>query len=150
MRTHRTFTWYRSLLQVRDEIGSDTPGDAEFGVGSGIGMNGHVFNVIYTTTSGSRDYGEDPIGLFKGFCTVVSEIYGELLCTYEIYINANGEAGLGGVIVTGPVASLDTGVEFESIVTGAQFDFAVFNTGVLRTVQDAERPILFANLSLST
>lgn len=133
-------------MQVRDEIGSDSPSDADFGVASGIGMNGHVFPMIYTTQG--RDFGEEPIGLFKGFCTVVSDERGELLCTYEIYLMTNGDAGLGGVIVTGPVAGLETGREFESIVTGAEFDFSMFSTGFLTTVQDPQKPILFAFLSL--
>lgn len=102
--------------------------------------------MIYTTSG--RDFGGDPIGMFKGFCTVVSDTKGELLCTYEIYIYANGDSGLGGVIVTGPVAGLETGREFESVVTGAEFDFSVFNTGFLTTVQDPQKPILYSFLSL--
>jgi hypothetical protein len=115
-------------------------------VASGIGLNGHVFEMIYTTSG--RDFGDDPIGIFKGFCTVVSDVNGELLCTYEIFITANGENGLGGVIVTGPVAGLETGREYESIVTGAEFDFSIFNTGFLTTVQDPTKPVLYAFLSL--
>lgn len=102
--------------------------------------------MVYTTYG--RDFGGDPIGLFKGFCTVVSDINGELLCNYEIYIYANGPAGVGGVIVTGPVAGLETGKEFQSIVTGAEFDFSQFNTGFLTTVQDPQKPILYSFLSL--
>lgn len=135
------------MSQVRDEIGSDTPNDAEFGVASGIGMNGHVYKMIYTTNG--RDFGGDPIGMFKGFCTVVSNLNGELLCTYEIYISADGDSGLGGVIATGPVGGLETGQEFKSIVTGAEFDFSVFNNGYLTTVQDPQKPILYSFLSFS-
>jgi hypothetical protein len=141
-----TYCFFHPFCQVRDEIGSDTPSDADFGVASGIGLNGHVFDMVYTTSG--RSFGGDPIGIFKGVCTVVSNINGELLCTYEIYIFANGDSGLGGVIVTGPVAGLETGREFESIVTGAEFDFSVFNTGFLTTVQDPQKPVLSSCLSL--
>lgn len=102
--------------------------------------------MVYTTSG--RDFGGDPIGIFKGICTVVSDLNGELLCTYEIFLYANGEIGIGGVIVTGPVAGLETGKTFESVVTGAEFDFAPFNTGFLTTVQDPQKPILYSFLSL--
>ncbi len=103
--------------------------------------------MVYTTYG--RDFSGDPIGIFKGFCTVVSNLNGELLCTYEIYISADGENGLGGVIATGPVAGLESGQEFKSIVTGAEFDFSVFNGGYLTTVQDPQKPILYSFLSFS-
>lgn len=134
------------FVMVRDEIGSDTPGEDDFGIASTIGLNGHVYEMIYTKQG--RDFGGDPIGVFKGVCTVVSDLKGELLCTYEIYISSKGANGLGGVIATGPIAGLQTGHEFESIVTGAEFDFSAFNTGSLKTVQDPKKPILYSFLSL--
>lgn len=134
------------FVMVRDEIGSDTSGEDDFGIASTIGLNGHVYEMIYKKEG--RDFGGDPIGVFKGICTVVSDLNGELLCTYEIYISSKGPNGLGGVIATGPIAGLETGQEFESIVTGAEFDFSAFNTGSLKTVQDPKKPILYSFLSL--
>lgn len=48
-----------TLLQVRDEIGSDTPVEDEFGVASGIGINGFIYEMVYT--SSGRDFGTDPL-----------------------------------------------------------------------------------------
>ena len=102
--------------------------------------------MVYTKQG--RDFGGDPIGVFKGVCTVVSDRNGQLLCTYEIYISSKGPNGVGGIIATGPIAGLRPGDEFESIVTGAEFDFSAFNTGSLKTVQDDKKPILYSFLSL--
>lgn len=102
--------------------------------------------MVYTKQG--RDFGGDPIGIFKGVCTVVSDLNGGLLCTYEIYLTSKGANGLGGVIATGPIAGLDAGQEFESIITGAEFDFSAFNSGSLKTVQDPKKPILYSFLSL--
>ena len=44
----------------------------------------------------------------------------------EIFLYANGDYGVGGVIVTGSVAGLEVGQEFKSVVTGSEFDFQVF------------------------
>lgn len=137
-------------LQVRDEIGTDTPGDSEFGLGSGISLNGQIYE-MKNSTADSLDFSEESsIGGFTGFCSVVSDIKGELLCTYEIFLDTPfGQVGVGIFVVTGPVAGLETGVEFESVVTGAEFDFIDFSKGVMTTIQDAEKPVLYASLSLS-
>lgn len=74
---------------------------------------------------------------------MVSELKGELLCNYEILLNSNGSAGVAGIIVTGPVSGIETGTEFVSTVTAAEFDFASYTSGSLVTVQDETRPILF-------
>ena len=85
--------------------------------------------------------------MFKAFCTVVSDLNGDLLCQYEIYLYTPGRNGVGGVLVTGPVAGLQSERSHTALVTGAEFDFDQFDSGTLTTVQDAHKPILFATLT---
>ena len=118
----------------------------EFPIATGIGISGQVYDMVFTTEG--RDFDGPPIGIFRGICTIVSEINGDLLCTYEITIQTIGSNGLGGVTVTGPAAGLESGVEFMAIVTGTGFDFDDYNTGSFTTVQDPVKPILFAYLNL--
>lgn len=133
------------FVLVRDEIGTDADGDGDFGLASGIGLNGQVFKTVYTTSG--RDFSGDAIGIFKAFCTVVSDVNGDLLCSYEIFLYTSGSNGVGGVLVTGPVAGLQSERSHTALVTGAEFDFAKFDSGTLTTVQDKDKPILFATLT---
>lgn len=135
------------MLQVRDEVDSPSP-EGEVGVASNLGMNGYVYDIVHTSSSGGEqpkyDGTNDPIGLFKGFCTMTSKMNDELLCTYEIYLTTSGENGVAGIIVNGPVG----GPENTMMVTGAEYDFATYRGGSLTTLQDPELPVLFAYLSM--
>eukprot|EP00934_Nitzschia_sp_Nitz4_P001564 Nitzschia sp. Nitz4//scaffold34_size148208//136011//136906//NITZ4_002997-RA/size148208-augustus-gene-0.191-mRNA-1//1//CDS//3329548846//1564//frame0 len=135
------------FVMVRDEIGTDASSEGDIAVGSGIGMNGSIHDL--TNTTSGLGFGSDPIGSFSAFCTVVSTKKGELLCSYEIYMDTDGGDGIGGLIVTGPIMSLNSTSEARSIVTGAEFDYATYTSGYLVTVQDATRPILFSYLTLT-
>jgi hypothetical protein len=121
---------------------SDT--DDTFGLASSIGMNGLVHEIVYASNGGGRDKG-DAIGVFKGHCTVVSEVRDELLCAYEIGFITNGDNGIGGVIAKGHVS----GAQGVAIVTGAEYDFEQFSGGSLTTLQDPDRQLLFAYLDLA-
>jgi hypothetical protein len=115
-------------------------------VASCLGLNGYVYEMDYSL-SGGKDMGSDappPIGIFKGFCTVVSPLRSELLCSYEIYLSTSGPNGVGGIIANG----LMQGVENTAIVTGSEYDFAPYSSGSLTTLLDPELPILYAYLSL--
>jgi hypothetical protein len=134
------------LLQVRDEVDSPSP-EGEVGVASNLGMNGYVYDIVLTSSGGEQptyDGTNDPIGLFKGFCTMTSKINDELICTYEIYLTTAGEYGVAGIVVNGPVG----GPENIMMVTGAEYDFSTYRGGSLTTLQDPELPVLFAYLSM--
>jgi hypothetical protein len=97
------------------------------------------------TYDSDEDLGDQSIGLFNGLCTVVSERDDTLLCTYEIYLFTSGPYEMGGFVVNGPVQ----GPENKCIVTGAEFDFSGYVGGSMTTLQDPEKPILYAYLSLN-
>jgi hypothetical protein len=105
-------------------------------------LNGYVYDIINDT---DEAFGDHPIGIFKGFCTVVSEREDAMFCTYEIYLYTTGIHEMGVVIVSGPVQ----GPENTGIVTGADFDFRGYDGGSMTTLQDPENPILYAYLSLN-
>ena len=65
-----------------------------------------------------------------------------LLCTYEIYIFTDGHYELAGIIVNGLVE----GIESVQVVTGAEYDFEEYSSGMLTTLQDPEQPIMYAYL----
>ena len=72
---------------------------------------------------------------------MISKKADSLICTYQITLTQNQT---GVIITTGKV----TGAENEALVTGAAFDFAGYNGGVLTTIQDSEKPIMYSYLSL--
>jgi hypothetical protein len=73
---------------------------------------------------------------------MISEVSGSLMCSYEIVLTQNQT---GVIITTGKVVM---GEENKAIVTGAEFDFAGYNGGVLTTMQDEDKPVFYAHLSL--
>ena len=104
-----------------------------------MGLNGFLYERVYT---GGNPFGDTPIGLFTGVCTVTS--LDQFLCKYEIYLYTDGNYGLGGMIVNGPVE----GLESEQLVTGIEYDLEDYDGGIMTSVQDPELPILYAILSL--
>jgi hypothetical protein len=106
-------------------------------------LNGYVYDIL--VNNAEEAFGDRPIGVFKGFCTVVSVQEDALFCTYEIYLYTSGPHEMGAVIVSGPIQ----GPENKSIVTGAEFDFGGYDGGSMTTLQDPENPILYAYLSLN-
>lgn len=121
-------------------------GPTEFGMASTIGLNGYIVAMEYSEDS-TTSYGDDPIGVFKGSCTVTSQKTGELLCKYEIAINGSSEDALypvGVLIVSGPV----TGGEHRGVVTGTSLNFEMYSGGHFRTIQDPTDPVLYASMSL--
>jgi hypothetical protein len=110
-------------------------------------MNGLIFELVYVDKpdgSQDRSWGDEPIGLFNGVCTVVSEDP-ELLCKYDLHLYTQGPNQYAGVIVSTPITASNEDV---GVVTGTSFDFGAFHGGSLTTFEDHEEPILYAYLSL--
>ena len=116
----------------------------DFGLGSGIGINGEVFDVVYYD-DGGRGKGDTPIGVFKTYCIVTSTVNDEMLCKFEIAFYTVGYNGFGAIIATGPVS----GAQSVNVVTGAEYDFERFTGGEMTTLADADHPYLFAYLDLT-
>jgi hypothetical protein len=110
-------------------------------VASTLGLNGYAYERTY---SSDNPVGDQPIGIFFGICTVTNTVYGEMLCTYEIYLYTDGANEIGGLIVNGPVESpLST-----NLVTGAEYDFERYSGGIMTTLEDPELPILYVSVEL--
>lgn len=113
----------------------------DFGFASTLGLTGYVYPSTFTKTNTS---GQQPIGMFYGKCVVTDMQYGVLLCTYEIYLYTSGDYEIGGLIVNGPVESPTS----SNLVTGAEYDFEDFSSGVMTTLEDPEVPILYTHIAL--
>jgi hypothetical protein len=143
------------LLQVREEAGTPQPG-LELTIGSSIGVNGYIHDVIYSSTAGEgTEYNPNPSGVFNGVCTVTTFSESNLLCHYELVLYNNAilvhhqkddspAYGLGAVIAHGPV----TGGSDVAVVTGAEFDLEMYSRGSLAIEQDPTLPVLYAVLTL--
>ncbi|KAG7338917.1 hypothetical protein IV203_034587 [Nitzschia inconspicua] len=145
-------TFEHEFVMVREEVGTPDP-ESQYRIASSIGFNGYVHDVIYDVDT--KAFNATPSGIFSGRCTVTAHP-AELLCTYEIALYRtsnvtasmayhNGESyGFGAFIAHGPVI----GRRNTAIVTGANFDFAIYHKGSLDFEQDPSSPVLYCSLKL--